>query len=213
MVLQAKKTVRIFGTGKGKVSVEINGVYREMISEKEDWLVELPAQDYGGPYILKVNLNSEEKVFEDVWFGDVFLMGGQSNMRYNIDVSPLEEKDYAQSDNLRIFGVSETDAAGFTFDEGWSPLTKNNAGRWSAIAYYMGLALEKREDKKYGFILCGIGASVIQSYLPKGTFDGTECEIPYEERCHDIERVTVYANREIEIQWKFGCDFSQCKGA
>ena len=28
-----------------------------------------------------------------------------------------------------------------------------------------------------------------------------------------IERVTVYANREIEIQWKFGCDFSQCKGA
>jgi hypothetical protein len=28
-----------------------------------------------------------------------------------------------------------------------------------------------------------------------------------------IERVTVYTNREIEIQWKFGCDFSQCKGA
>ena len=187
MILQAEKTVRIFGTGKGTVSVEINKVVSKTTSTADSWFLELPPQKYGGPYTLRVNLDGQIKEFSDVWFGDVYLMAGQSNMRYNIEVSPLEEQFYEENENMRIFGANEADAAGFYFSQGWCCLTKSNAGKWSAIAYYMGLTLNKKSDKKMGFILCGQGASVIQAYLPKGFFDNTDCYIPDEDRSGDFK--------------------------
>ena len=44
------------------------------------WLVELPPFAAGGPYCLRVESEREELEFHDLYFGDIWVMAGQSNM-------------------------------------------------------------------------------------------------------------------------------------
>lgn len=80
MILQANKPVRIFGTGKGIVKFEISNRSSMMVSKSEHWLVEIESFDYGGPYTMTVTMDSHTKEFRNIYFGDVFLLSGQSNV-------------------------------------------------------------------------------------------------------------------------------------
>ncbi len=190
MVLQAGKDIRIFGEGKGRVKVELNGAEGEIESEGGKWLVTLPAQNYGGPYTLTVNLDGKEKRFNDVWLGDVYLVAGQSNIRYNLRHAETDPSTFKESEQLRIFGTNEEDISAFTFDEGWCTLQKSNAYRWSAVGYYMGLDLISKTEHKVGLIVCSQGAGVIQAFLPDGYLDNTDCFIPEDERSDGYKRYT-----------------------
>ena len=56
MVFQANKPIRIFGEGKGTVSIEFAEKKITKFCQEEKWIVELPSMDYGGPYDLKIFL-------------------------------------------------------------------------------------------------------------------------------------------------------------
>lgn len=196
MVIQAGKEIRIFGEGKGKAAVDLNGVTGETESDGDEWLITLPAQNYGGPYTLKVCLNGKEKEFTDVWLGDVYLVAGQSNIRYNLRHAGTDPTTFKETAQLRIFGTNEDDISAFTFDEGWCTLQKSNAYRWSAVGYYMGLDLVSKSDNKVGLIVCSQGAGVLQAFLPKGFLDGTDCYIPFEERSFGARNPEYTWNRD-----------------
>ena len=76
MVLQAEKRVFVFGEGEGKACVSIDGMKAEASSRNGKWIAELPCHGYGGPYDMNVNLNGEEIVLRNVYFGDVVLLAG-----------------------------------------------------------------------------------------------------------------------------------------
>ncbi len=196
MVLQANKEIRIFGEGKGEIEVELNGLKGAAQSNGEKWLITLPALNYGGPYELKVKLNSTEKVFEDVWIGDVYLVAGQSNIRYNLRHAGVNPETFEENEQLRIFGTNEEDISAFTFDEGWCSLKKSNAPRFSAVGYYMGLELVGKTDNKVGLIVCSQGAGVLQAFLPKGYLDNTDCFIPDEERSEGYKNPLYVWNKD-----------------
>lgn len=196
MVLQANKEIRIFGEGKGEIEVELNGLKGAAHSNGEKWLITLPALNYGGPYELRVKLNSKETVLNDVWIGDVYLVAGQSNIRYNLRHAGVDPETYKESEQLRIFGTNEDDISAFTFDEGWCSLKKSNAPRFSAVGYYMGLELVEKTDNKVGLIVCSQGAGVLQAFLPKGYLDDTDCFIPDEERCEGYTNPLYVWNKD-----------------
>ena len=83
MVLQANKTIHIFGNGEGEVTVEFLGQKRTVLT-KGEWLIELDPQPYGGPYTMDVTLDGEKTTISDIWLGDVYLLGGQSNMQFKM---------------------------------------------------------------------------------------------------------------------------------
>eukprot|EP01104_Vermistella_antarctica_P018038 TRINITY_DN6562_c0_g1_i1.p1 TRINITY_DN6562_c0_g1~~TRINITY_DN6562_c0_g1_i1.p1 ORF type:complete len:181 (+),score=19.18 TRINITY_DN6562_c0_g1_i1:144-686(+) len=56
-----------------------------------EWVAKLPSTAAGGPYTTTVlskspNGTMETAVMEDIYFGDVFLCGGQSNMVFTVDI-------------------------------------------------------------------------------------------------------------------------------
>ena len=91
MIMQANMPVRFFGNGQGNVKITFNGVTKEAAST-DQWLIEFDSVSYGGPYDILVNLDSSFFTLRNVYFGDVYLLGGQSNMQFKLKESsePVE---------------------------------------------------------------------------------------------------------------------------
>ncbi len=166
MILQANAPARFFGTGKGTVAITLNGVRKEVVSNSE-WLIEFDPFDYGGPYDILVELDKIFFTLKNVYFGDVILLGGQSNMQFKLWESSEAKENYKSNDNVRLFTVDRMEGGeAFSSRDGWVPLSLENAPNFSAIGYYVAQGLAKTE-RKIGLIACYQGASVIQSWMPK----------------------------------------------
>lgn len=166
MIMQANKPVRFFGQGEGKVSVFFNGVRKEAISSGE-WLIEFDSVNYGGPYRIEITLDDNLAVLDNVYFGDVYLLGGQSNMQFKLHESSEKPENYKGNKNVRLFTVDRMeDGEFFKTSDGWVELTLESAPHFSAIGYYVAQELAT-DDRKIGLIACYQGASVIQSWMSK----------------------------------------------
>lgn len=190
MILQAKMPVRFFGEGVGNVAITLDGVRKETVSSGK-WLIEFDAFEYGGPYDILVELGGLFSVLRDVYFGDVILLGGQSNMQFKLWQSSEPRENYKGNENVRLFTVDrmEESEEHFSSRDGWVELTLENAPHFSAIGYYVaqGLATPQR---KIGLIACYQGASVIQSWMPRDVALVPEFEI--ENRFADHEWYPVW---------------------
>ena len=189
MILQANMPVRFFGTGEGKVAITLNEVRKEAISN-EEWLIEFEPFDYGGPYDVIVELDGIFHTLRNVYFGDVILLGGQSNMQFKLWESSERAENYKSNDNVRLFTVDRMESGeSFSSRDGWVPLTVENAPNFSAIGYYVAQGLAKHE-RKIGLIACYQGASVIQSWMPR--VDALVPEFKIENRFADHEWFPIW---------------------
>lgn len=205
MILQANKPVHIFGEGEGVAKAELAGETGQIICEGGCWCISLPAKDYGGPYVLRVELNGVATEICDVYFGDVFLLSGQSNNQLKMWQTNTPDEYYRNNDALRLFTVDRLEDQGthvltedgwksFSADgteqcmegehyrakDGWISAVKEEIQFWPALGYLMGNVLSA--DRKVGLIACYQGASQIQSWLPNHFLEGTEQFMPLERR-------------------------------
>ena len=164
MVLQAEKRVFVFGEGEGKACVSIDGMKAEASSRNGKWIAELPCHGYGGPYDMNVNLNGEEIVLRNVYFGDVVLLAGQSNLQLKLFETNTPESEYETNSLVRSFILRRPEEGEFYFPEdGWIQAHKDNVGKWPAIGYLAAKEGSKRTGHAVGIIGCYQGASMIQS--------------------------------------------------
>ena len=169
MVFAANKPIRVYGTGAGTVTVRFAGQSVTVASESENWLTELEPMGYGGPYELEVEFSDRTETFENIFVGEVYLFAGQSNMQFKMWESTTKEGE--DNDKIRVFfpdRIEKTDK--FTPDDGWVICTKENSPHISAIAYHTTTELTKK-GIAVGVVNCYQGASVIESWSPKGAFD------------------------------------------
>lgn len=182
MVLQAEKPIRIFGTGNGAVRVEIDGSVGVTTGGGDEWLLEMPAHTYGGPYTMKVVLNGNEKLIKDVYFGDVYLLAGQSNIEFRLWQTNTPEEEYESNPLVRAFFTKiENEKNEFPLEEKWIRGI-GCVSQWSALGWPMANRLQRESGHAVGIIACYRGASLIQSWLPKGILRGTDFEIATEAR-------------------------------
>ena len=166
MIFQAGLPVRFFGSGEGIVKITLDGVTKEA-SSNGDWLIEFEPFEYGGPYDITVMLNDIHFTLRSVYFGDVYILGGQSNMQFKLKESSEKVENYKGNENVRLYTVDRMEEGEyFSSVDGWVELTEENAGNFSAIGYYVATHLAT-PNRKIGLIACYQGASVIQSWIPK----------------------------------------------
>ena len=172
MVLQANKPVRVFGSGSGEIVVDLLGQTKHLHSEGGFWLLELDPHDYGGPYTMTASLDGQETVLDDIWFGDVYLLGGQSNMQFMLCESNEPAQNYVSDENVRLFTVDRPEEGDrFCIKDGWVSCRKEIAGDFPAIGYYVGTQLSKDTHHKIGLVSCNQGGSVIQTWMPRHLFE------------------------------------------
>lgn len=181
-ILQRNKENRIWGTaGKGvklTLALEAEGKKLQELETTADaegsFEFLLPAYEAGGPYTIRISDASEELCIEDVLFGDVFLLAGQSNMelpvRRTLDLTADHVKTINE-DAIRQFEVPKMwDFHGPVDDiyEGcWKKADQTNVYEFSALGYFFAEKWKAEYGVPVGLLQTGCGGIQIEALIPE----------------------------------------------
>ncbi len=174
MVLQRETPVKIWGWASvgEKVSLSYNNESFKTVTDVDGrWLITLPAQKAGGPFVMKISA-SNQITLNNILFGDVWFCSGQSNMELPMRrVALLYGDEIASSSNPMI--------RQFIVPVKWNfiqPQQEIQGGKWeeanpesvlsfSAVAYFFARDLNARHKVPIGIILCAAGGSSVESWI------------------------------------------------
>lgn len=170
MVLQRNKPVLVWGEGLDgtPILVEFAGLRAEGSVVDGLWNVELAPLAAGGPFELSVRCGGEQVKFTDVWVGDVWLAGGQSNMELGLGdcAEAAEALPVAADPQLRLLQVPR-----ITFGQSpaprmdWKLCTAEDAAGFSAVAYFFAKKLRTEIDVPIGLISCNWGGTSASAWM------------------------------------------------
>lgn len=175
MVLQRNDDIRFWGNARPgeEVSITINNMTVSTVTNTDgSWETLFPEQEAGGPYTLKIT-SGNILTFEDVYIGDVWLAGGQSNMEWEIgaNINNMEEElndsDYPQ---IRFFKVAHDLAVKpqerLKHPAEWKPANKENARDFSAVAWFFAKRNHLEKNVPVGIIDNNWGGTPAESWTP-----------------------------------------------
>lgn len=172
MVLQRDKPVLFWGKADPKQLIEVS-INQQKVSTKTDskgdWKVDFPATAKGGPF--KVSITGDESIeLDDVYFGDVWIAGGQSNMEWKLGwkVDNFEQELLkANYPAIRFFEVPNTLSAKKEEslpDAEWKVANTANAAEFSAVAWFFAKHLHKDQDVAVGILNSNWGGTPAQAW-------------------------------------------------
>ena len=208
MVLQMGKQVAVFGEGTTgrNVTVSIDSYEATAKVADEKFMIYLPQMQYGGPFTMKVTDGKDTIEFEDVYVGEVFLAGGQSNMELELQNSEggMEEALHADCNAIRMYNVLKTPV----FDEEASAAERER--RWkvcepgafmdvSAVAYYSAKKIHEQLGVAVGVIGCYQGGTSITCWMDQDTLTS----FAYGKQYLSAYEIKVGAKTEQEYDYEY----------
>jgi sialate O-acetylesterase len=173
-VLQRDKEVVLRGWASPgeKVSLELSGEkYLTVSGEDGRWHIDLPPHPAGGPHILEFSGKNRIRV-GDVYFGDVWVCSGQSNM-----VLPMErvKERYPGEPSgegfplVRHFFIPTTPAPEGTradLPQGeWIRAIPGEAMDFSAVAYFFAREIHRKYGIPIGLVNASVGGTPIEAWM------------------------------------------------
>jgi sialate O-acetylesterase len=132
----------------------------------------LPAQGAGGPFVLSVKGKNTLTV-KDVYFGEVWVCSGQSNMEWSLKNSFQPDADIAKAANptIRLFMVknvrSDSPKQDVEVQLPWSAAAPESVQGFSAVGYYFGRMLSEKLGVPIGLISSDWGGTPAESWTPE----------------------------------------------
>lgn len=185
MVLAANKPIRIFGEGIGEVTAELLGEKYTARGYSGKWEIELPAFPYGGPHEIKITMANEEKTLKNVYFGEVILCAGQSNIEWRV----MSESDPGELCDLPLLCTWMPEPMNsyqaLNCKDGWAVCTKENSPHWSALGYHLAREISEKKNCAVGIIGCYRGATMLSSFLRRDLAMRADLFVPDELKFED----------------------------
>ena len=169
MILQRDVPVKIWGEADAPVTVSVDMTSATDFLHDGKFTLTLPPHKAGGPYTMFIESNGEVRKINNVYFGNVFLAGGQSNMALTLD-STGQSLDECNS-VIRMYTVSGDSENGRSFDgrDVWLPVSQENAAYVSALASHFAVEIATAQKVPVGIISCNSGGSSIRSWISPET--------------------------------------------
>ncbi|MCC5895705.1 MAG: hypothetical protein JJU16_09615 [Alkalibacterium sp.] len=178
MIIQQNKPIQLSGKDKVgiDVTIEFNGIKEgTKADEKGDWFLTFPSMKAGGPYTLTVS-GSSEKTVSDIYIGEVWLIGGQSNMELPINRTYdefKEEIDAAHFPLIRQFHV-EMDLAfegpKHMMEQGeWKQAVQENIQDFSSLGFFYAKKLYQELNVAVGIIHTAVGGTPVEAWMKEET--------------------------------------------
>ena len=136
------------------------------------WKLALPAQNAGGPHKITVEGENVALTISNVFFGDVYLISGQSNME--LTLARTEEAypaDVALADYAQIREFTVPDAFQFNHplaepsESHWKQAREDNIRSLSAVGFYFARHLHRYEGVPVGIVNASLGGSPIEAWM------------------------------------------------
>lgn len=174
MVLQREVPVRLWGWDRAneKITISMDDVVISTVTDAEGrWEAYLPKQNAGGAHTITIK-GSGEKKLNDVYFGDVWIAGGQSNMEWvvgsNIDHMDAEIAD-SNYPEIRFFKVARKLSVVplEDFDSGeWKEANPEHVKNFSAVAWFFAKRNHLEKGVPVGIIDDNWGGTTAESWVP-----------------------------------------------
>jgi sialate O-acetylesterase len=178
MVLQRDSVIPLWGwAANGEtVSISLNGqpigsTTINTTSKAGRWQINLPAQPAGGPYQIQIS-GHNQITLEDVYFGDLWVASGQSNMELpmaRLAEAYPEDLSSANFPLIRQFTVPQHynfQAPQLDVTEGdWQSASPATIQHFSALAYYFARELYQHNQVPIGILNNALGGSPVEAWL------------------------------------------------
>ena len=181
MVLQRGAVNKIRGSFEADESISVSFDTKELSveydREKKLWSASIPAMEAGGPYSLTIEVNGEKKIeISGILIGDVYILGGQSNMELPLNWTTdyhYDEIRSADFTSIRQFEVPKIPLFGKKNDilEGgsWVNADQNHIGNFSAIGFYFAKEKYLKDHIPVGLIQTAVGGAPVESLMSEET--------------------------------------------
>jgi len=173
-VLQRGRPVLVWGKSDSGASVVVSiagKTVKTVANDSGDWEVDLGKLPVGGPYTLKVEDSSGEKVVrEDLLVGDVWVCSGQSNMEFSTaraSNAKKECKEAGKYSKIRFLKVGDRVAQYKQADllgECWVKCSEKTVKNFTAVGYYFGRKLHQDLEVPVGLIVSSWGGTKIEMW-------------------------------------------------
>ncbi|WP_020210626.1 sialate O-acetylesterase [Gilvimarinus chinensis] len=174
-VLQRDLPLTLWGSADAgeDIRVQLNGeaIGRFKANADGHWYWEGEAYSAGGPHKLVIEGDNRIEL-TDIYFGDVWLAAGQSNMEMKMsNVKERYAQELAAADNPRIrhFQVPKNavyDGPEYDLNGGeWLAATPDNALNFTAVGYFFARQIERAQDVPVGIIMNAYGGSGAQAWM------------------------------------------------
>jgi len=180
-VLQQGEPVKIWGTAapEENVTVAFAGQTQEATADKKgNWMVtldKLSSSAEGRPLVFIGSETTQPVELKNVVIGEVWLAGGQSNMATIMSFyQPSTQADIESANDplLRMVTIPRYNMKGENSEPpAWQPALPQNAGNFSACAYYFAENLRKALGVPVGIITCAVGGSPAEAWMSRATFE------------------------------------------
>jgi sialate O-acetylesterase len=180
-VLQQGRAIPVWGVaGEGeRVTVRLDGHEVSTVARGGKWSVKLPPMKAGGPFTLTMT-GENQVTAKDVWVGEVWICGGQSNMERVLGPQPPQkpidgwQEEVAKADypRLRQFHVPRAiPSAGEPVDlrSRWVACSPQTAATFSAVGYAFGRDLHRKLGVAVGLIACNWGGTPAEAWMSRET--------------------------------------------
>ena len=176
MVLQREKPVEVWGWADAGAPVEVCVQEHCTGGTADDsgaWTVTLSARSASGPHELSARSGETEIVVSDVYFGDVWLAGGQSNMEWKLNMGiDNVEAEYADSDYPMIRFFEVENRLSFREEERlamgqWKPASRRSVEAFSAVAWLFAKRNHLEKGVAVGVIDNNWGGTPAQAWVSR----------------------------------------------
>ncbi|WP_162633344.1 sialate O-acetylesterase [Echinicola strongylocentroti] len=215
MVLQREQPVPIWGKAFPGTSIEvsINGkAERTVAGSDSTWMVSFPAQEKGGPFEMKL-VGDSTIVLKDIYFGDVWICSGQSNMEWPVEKAKNAAEELAQAsfEHIKLLDIPHQMAGkpikSLPDSLLWKACNAENIKDFSAVGYFFGRELHEELDVPIGLISTNWGGTNVEAWTSKKTlskFQVFKDSLEHLEEM-DFEKMKENAQHAISV-WKQSMD-------
>ncbi len=212
MVLQREVENYIWGitTSEQKVKGRFGGKSFETTANVHgEFKVQLPKLPVGGPYEMEIEDKEKIKI-KDILIGDVFLLGGQSNMELPVHRTlELFRKEIKEIDEeeIRMFELPKEykfDGERSFLEQGsWKKAQRNDILEFSAVGLFMARALREKYKIPIGLLQSAVGGTPIKAWCSEETINDMGIYVEELEQCKQLGYVKKVEQEEVkkEQEW------------
>jgi sialate O-acetylesterase len=172
-VLQQGREIPIWGWCEGDqtVTVEFRGKAYQTESQNGRWLIKMPRQRPGPPenLVVRGSGGGEPLSRTNILVGEVWVCSGQSNMEWPMSrtENPQPAIEASANKQLRLFTVAkaQSDTPSDDVQGRWDLCQPSTVERFSAVAYYFGVDLQRARNVPVGLIHTSWGGSPAEVWI------------------------------------------------
>ncbi|WP_457321772.1 sialate O-acetylesterase [Roseateles sp. P5_E11] len=174
MVLQRDRPLRVWGQATPGKTLTVEFAGRQAttrVGADGRWRVQMPPLPAGGPHRLFVK-GDGTAALNDVLVGDVWLLGGQSNMEWPLALTDTGAQEVASPQNaqlrqLRVPLRASVRPEAEIAPASWVVAESGRVGDFSAVGYHFARQMQAVQGVPIGLIHSAWGGSMLETWMSR----------------------------------------------